>query len=48
MNFQYNIKGPNENNDKVIIEIDDTNPNEISLIEKLKQIVNIFVSLSKE
>lgn len=46
--FQYNIKGPNENNDKVIIEINDTNKNEISLIEKLRQIVNIFVDLSKE
>ena len=46
--FQYNIKGPNENNDKVIIEIDDNNPKEISLIDKLREIVNIFVYLSNE
>jgi len=47
-NFNYNITPSNEITNKITIIIDDKDENEkISLIEKLKKIVKIFVGLSK-
>ena len=47
IHFNYNIIDQNENNKTMNIIIDDNDPNEqISLIDKLKAIVNIFVKTS--
>jgi hypothetical protein len=47
--FKYNMIGPDDKNSKINIIIDDKDKNEnITLLEKFKKIVNIFISLSNK
>ena len=48
-NFNYNIIGPDEKNSRIIIIIDDKDKHEnITLLEKFRKLVNIFIILSNK